>query len=511
MRKQTKLVAVLSAAALLAIGASMTSFAKGWTEENGEWVYLDSDDERVTQEWKKSGSNYYWLDEDGVMATDQIVEDDDDVYYVNEYGVRVKNQWISVENEDDVDVNGEEVDTLWYYFGDNGKAYKADDGDLKKKTVAYAGGNGVFFFDADGHMACGWIDHEDDRYYCGTENEGWAYTSWQYLEPDDDIASSDYDDMEWFCFKDSGKMRTGSYYYAKRYYTLDENGVCLDDWFTVTATSPTAASGADAYASESGSVGTGWVYTEDKDENDTYWYYLVTVREGSDVQRSIPFNSISGDKLYRAKTIKSKTYVFDETGAMIDGLLDIRKGTDDGVKHAQWINDEGETKYGLPEDTKGGAQSKRMAAGVYYFNEDGGSVNGQMVTGKTAVTDDSDTDYYYFDKSTGAALRRQVKDGVVYGDDGKRIQADDGNTNEIMSVDYPIAYSKSQVVAYTYVDEETGKNVDVMGIPAGQEFIVSSTGKLRTSGTVKVDGTKYKITTDKEKDMAYVPVIVDED
>ena len=64
MRKQTKLVAVLSAAALLAIGASMTSFAKGWTEEDGEWVYLDSDGERVTQEWKKSGNIYYWLDED---------------------------------------------------------------------------------------------------------------------------------------------------------------------------------------------------------------------------------------------------------------------------------------------------------------------------------------------------------------------------------------------------------------------------------------------------------------
>ena len=126
MRKQTKLVAVLSAASLLAIGASMTSFAKGWTEENGEWVYLDSDGERVTQEWKKSGSNYYWLDENGVMATSQIVDDDDNTYYVNEYGVRAKNQWISVENEDDADVNGEEVDTLWYYFGDNGKAYKAD-------------------------------------------------------------------------------------------------------------------------------------------------------------------------------------------------------------------------------------------------------------------------------------------------------------------------------------------------------------------------------------------------
>ena len=43
MRKQTKLVAVLSTAALLAIGASMTSFAAtGWAEEDGTWVYYNS-------------------------------------------------------------------------------------------------------------------------------------------------------------------------------------------------------------------------------------------------------------------------------------------------------------------------------------------------------------------------------------------------------------------------------------------------------------------------------------
>ena len=34
MRKQTKLVAVLSAAALLAMGASMTSFAAGWEKDD---------------------------------------------------------------------------------------------------------------------------------------------------------------------------------------------------------------------------------------------------------------------------------------------------------------------------------------------------------------------------------------------------------------------------------------------------------------------------------------------
>ena len=54
MRKQTKLVAVLSAAALLAMGASMTSFAAGWQKDDaGVWHYYDSDDNQVTDEWKK--------------------------------------------------------------------------------------------------------------------------------------------------------------------------------------------------------------------------------------------------------------------------------------------------------------------------------------------------------------------------------------------------------------------------------------------------------------------------
>ena len=175
MRKQTKLVAVLSAASLLAIGASMTSFAKGWTEENGEWVYLDSDGERVTQEWKKSGSNYYWLDENGVMATSQIVDDDDNTYYVNEYGVRAKNQWISVENEDDADVNGEEVDTLWYYFGDNGKAYKASDNSTNTKFKTIDGKR--YAFDEDGKMLYGWVNEDDST--LATDDFDWGEATHQ--------------------------------------------------------------------------------------------------------------------------------------------------------------------------------------------------------------------------------------------------------------------------------------------------------------------------------------------
>lgn len=485
MRKQTKLVAVLSAASLLAIGASMTSFAKGWTEENGEWIYLDSDGERVTQEWKKSGSNYYWLDENGVMATNQIVDtDDDDVYYVNEYGVRAKNQWISVENEDDADVNGEEVDTLWYYFGDNGKAYKADTDNLKKKTCPDATGSRTYFFDSEGHMVSGWVDYENDTYYCGTENEGWAYTGWQYLEPDDDLNSSDYDDQEWFNFKSSGKARkaaaelTTTWYSKGRYYTFDDNGVMTSDWYGLEVASNANGvatgnnGGENAYTSEDGSKGTGWVYTENAAETDSYWYYLVSFKDANGIVRNIPFNSQSGDSNWRAKVIKSKTYIFNEKGEMQDGL--VKLGTE---KNNNLVYKDGK----LVGDTKGGAISKPLADGVYYFNENSGSVNGQMVTGKTTVTKDGEDYYYYFEKTTGRAVTDIVKDGVVYGHDGERIDAEDGNSNAIVTLDHDTYYNK----------KVNGTTCEY--IKAGSEVIVSSTGKLRTSGTVKVDGVKCQV------------------
>ena len=55
MRKQFKIAAIVSAAALLAIGASMTSFAAtGWQEEDGSWVYYNKNGEQV---WDISGGS----------------------------------------------------------------------------------------------------------------------------------------------------------------------------------------------------------------------------------------------------------------------------------------------------------------------------------------------------------------------------------------------------------------------------------------------------------------------
>ena len=101
MRKQTKLVAVLSAAALLAMGASMTSFAAGWEKDDaGVWHYYDSDDEMVTDEWKKDGGKWFHLDDEGDMETNTWVDDD---YYVGEDGAMLTNAWKYTMSDDDQD------------------------------------------------------------------------------------------------------------------------------------------------------------------------------------------------------------------------------------------------------------------------------------------------------------------------------------------------------------------------------------------------------------------------
>ena len=160
MRKQTKVVAVASAAALLAIGASMTSFAAtGWVEEDGTRYFYDNDGNRVEDAWKKSGENWYWLDgeEGGAMAIEKIVEDDDDIYYVDANGVMVRNTWVKVVNEEQ-DEDEDPAEYHYYYMQSNGKAYKASDNSSAIRFRTIDGKR--YAFDDDGQMLYGWVNDQ---------------------------------------------------------------------------------------------------------------------------------------------------------------------------------------------------------------------------------------------------------------------------------------------------------------------------------------------------------------
>ena len=93
----------------------------------------------------------------GEMATSQLVEDNDNYYYVNESGVMVRSQWRELENDDPQD--DDESDTVWYYFGADGKAYKAkDSGRVNFKSIVRADGVTKKYAFDEGRKDALWMD-----------------------------------------------------------------------------------------------------------------------------------------------------------------------------------------------------------------------------------------------------------------------------------------------------------------------------------------------------------------
>lgn len=134
-----------------------------------------------------------------------------------------------------------------------------------------------------------------------------------------------------------------------------------------------------------------------------------------------------------------------------------------------------------------GIEGRTLVNGLYYFNEASGSVNGQMQTGRTAITKDGDTYYYYFSKDSkypGYAYTNAVQDGYLYGADGRCVVAESGNSHMVYVLPENVTIMSKK---------EDGH---LLTISAGDAVIVSRTGKIKTSGTVTIDGVKYTIKSD---------------
>ena len=436
MKKQTKLVAVLSTAALRAIGASMTSVAAtGWAEEDGTWVYYDRNGDKVTDKWAKSGNNWYYLDSDGEMAVDSLIEDGDNYYYVDVDGVMAANQWVAIDNEDAG--QDDEPEHYWYYFQANGKALKQGDGStLSLKTV-----NGKkYAFDDEGKMLYGWVaensaeridDTDSDAfkegdYYFGGEDDGAMTTGWLLMDITYDEATSDYeiapafnedeDQSRWFYFKSNGKKvkaESGDVQKSKtingKKYEFDENGAMTAEW------SLDVKKASDAGAREEHSTST-------KSSTARYsqmWRYFNSVEDGSRVSKGwfkvvaseyLNYDKYNDDEdgwyyadgsgnLYAGefKTIKGKKYAFRNDGRMVDGLKFIKKESG-SLKVVADNDDRAGYNFDTEDDFIDHAIATFIPGGYdcYYF---GGSEDGAMKTNKANITIDGDSFNFYFEKS----------------------------------------------------------------------------------------------------------------
>ena len=454
MKKQTKLVAVLSTAALLAIGASMTSFAAtGWAEEDGTWVYYDRNGDKVTDKWAKSGNNWYYLDSNGEMAVDQLIEDGDNYYYVDVNGVMAANQWVAIDNEDAGE--DDEPEHYWYYFQANGKAYtNGDNSKVSLKTI-----NGKkYAFDDEGKMLYGWVeegnaerlDNSDNdaviknnpTYYFGGEDDGAMTTGWLEIDVTyDEATNDDYkytaaafnddeDQTRWFYFKSNGKMvkaengdRTKDKTINGKKYAFDEHGAMVAEW-SLNESKLTGGSLASYSSASSRATTSNVINGKAKADTDAKytqaWRYYNSVEDGSRVSKGW-FKVVSAEylnagkydddedawyyadgngKLYAGefKTIKGKKYAFYNDGRMISGLKFIK---DNGSNDLEVNADDHKTyPFDNEDDFLKNASEYYEGAGYkcYYF---GNGEDGAMRTNKTTVSVDGENHNFYFEKSGG--------------------------------------------------------------------------------------------------------------
>lgn len=538
MRKQTKIAALISAAAVLSVGGAMTAFAAtGWQQENGTWVYYNRNEEKVTEQWQKSGDYWYYLDDNGEMAVDSLIDDNDDTYYVDVNGVMVTNRWVAVDNENAGDEN--EPNQWWYYFGANGKAYKRNDsasGDVSLKTI-----NGKkYTFNTDGKMQYGWVKDgetqyddnawQDSQYYFGDENDGSMAEGWREISIKDDQATDaqpgdnywDEDQTRWFYFKASGKKekdQTGKTINGRK-YGFDEYGRMNAGWVTQATTSNTSVKdgGKQGIATYSNSfmnystpedgarytkgwfkVTPGYYLQKDKYEDGSdYWYY-------SDGNGKLVTNQI--------KTINGKKYAFDNYGRMISGFVVLQMQQTGTAYSQKDIVDklDDENRYDTADNYTRFVQAndslfRSGELRAYYF---GSSDDGSMKTGKQSVDLDGEKLTFEFEKNgskKGAGLIGMNDHKLYIG--GKLTTADSDNKIEVVVLnsnnqlitkssvaDALASYSTSATQHFKSNGDLDYTEYKFNNLPTGAKaYVVNTTGAMVKSGTKK-DGDDYKVKT----------------
>ena len=545
MRKQTKIAAIVSAAALLAIGASMTSFAAtGWQEEDGTWVYYNRAGEKVANSWEYSGDNRFYLDDAGNMATDSLIEDNDDYYYVDANGAMVRNRWVAIDNESAGEDN--QPDVWWYYFQANGKAYKNShaSGTIFKRVI-----NGkTYCFDEDGKMQYGWVkkddgvtDYDDNayqeaEYYFGDENDGAMSIGWREIalsdvaDAEDEQPGDSYwdsDQVRWFYFKASGAKQTSSTNKTinGRKYGFDQYGRMIADWHNNSLGAATyqnasrRGSSNNAASTATASYAKDFMYFSSPEDGARFtkgWfkvvpgYYLNYADYDNGTDRW--YYADGNGNLYagQIKTIKGKKYAFDLKGGMIYGLALLRT---DGSTIYEYADNE--NKYDSQDKFMETARNMSSDWAFYYFS-DNEDKDGSMKTGTQKISLDGESFSFNFKKGgtkkgqgvTGMSEKKYYLGGMLLtADADNKIEVVNKTTLEKITVSKlisdlgltgvdaskKIGQANKGDVIYT----NTGVDTDGANLTAltGNYVVVNVSGTVVKSGS-KVDGDGYKVVLD---------------
>lgn len=315
MKKQTKFVAVLSTAVMMAavtpaFSAPFMAQSTGWVEEDGSFRYYDSDGYYLTDTWKKQDGQWYYLDEEGEIAFNRQIDE----YYVGSNGQRVSSQWVSIANEDDWDTP-DAPESYWYYYGKNGKYVSS-----KFQSID----DNWYYFDSDGRMMTGMAEIDGSTYYLG-EN-GVMRTGWLQLE---DVSDDPEEETAWFYFDGSGKMVENQVdrKINNAYYTF-VNGRMQKGWYQLPVTEEAAAATPSDAASETANANSAagyQFYEPDTGKRAFGWYTIEGIPGISEEGETYNFYFKNGKPFYaetgvQAFSINSNKYAFNTKGEMQTGL-----------------------------------------------------------------------------------------------------------------------------------------------------------------------------------------------
>ena len=451
MRKQTKIAAIVSAAALLALGASMTSFAasKGtWMMVDGEWQCYGKNGDAYENTFCSSNGKEYYVGEDGQLVRSSWVEYDSSYYFVNSSGAKITNDWRLTTPYDD---DSADEDEYWYY--------------LKKTTGKPATGkqsniNGqIYLFNNEGQMQHGWVaatdtngakfvqlDKEDDEksmsaagnaavYYCGDEDDGHAKKNkWTKTWLPNNTSEED-DDKEWFWFdKDGVLFRSGE----------NKGSATASDAWKYKLDEGTLKKDADE------STG---VISKKKVNSKDYWF------------------TKDGVMLSKFYLINDAMYYFggSDDGSMKTGSQSIKDNTGDTYKFYFYTKDQAASyktpdgKHGL---SKGAGVVGNQGNKLYWY---GLQIQADDYKYQVATITINGTDYSFIVNSNGtiqhSANTEYKEDGEVLVKTGAYTQKDKDGKDVVI----PTTFVKDGQAKYAIEDTKTIKK-DVIDVNLGNFF-----------------------------------------
>lgn len=225
-------------------------FSRGWEHDGIGWRYYDYNDVMRTETIQTSNNKKYYLDSNGYVVYDYLLEEyNGNIYYFNDDGEMVINTWVAVDPHQVENQMDNPPSVYLYYFGNNGKAYRARNFAVLRRTID----GKTYLFNENGQMLSGWISAQGERfdefntdedpfvdslYYGGDETDGVLRSGW-FEMIDGSITDAYYKKSTlWFYFNKNNNKKvfndTPESYITKKIngktYAFDENGVMLTGW-----------------------------------------------------------------------------------------------------------------------------------------------------------------------------------------------------------------------------------------------------------------------------------------